>query len=353
MSRESAQQEAARKSTDENVLIELQGLKKVYSTPEGEVTALNGIDLAIRRGEIYGIIGMSGAGKSTLIRCINRLDTPTGGRILIGGQDVLQMNRKQLITMRRKVCMIFQQFNLLMQRTVEKNVRYPMEIAGVPRAKAKQRAMELLQTVGLEAKAKAYPAQLSGGQKQRVAIARALASDPEVLLCDEATSALDPMTTQSILELLQDINRRLGITVVVITHEMAVIRQICTRVAIIDGGHIVEEGPVDEVFVHTKSAAGKRLFGIVKDKNVKDDGRPEIPALRIVFDGGKQNEPVISDLVRKCNVDVNILSADMKRLGGRSFGQMILELPEDQDVSSRIKQYLLDQGLTVEEVLPG
>ncbi len=353
MSRESAQQEAARKSTDENVLIELQGLKKVYSTPEGEVTALNGIDLAIRRGEIYGIIGMSGAGKSTLIRCINRLDTPTGGRILIGGQDVLQMNRKQLITMRRKVCMIFQQFNLLMQRTVEKNVRYPMEIAGVPRAKAKQRAMELLQTVGLEAKAKAYPAQLSGGQKQRVAIARALASDPEVLLCDEATSALDPMTTQSILELLQDINRRLGITVVVITHEMAVIRQICTRVAIIDGGHIVEEGPVDEVFVHTKSAAGKRLFGIVKDKNVKDDGRPEIPALRIVFDGGKQNEPVISDLVRKCNVDVNILSADMKRLGGRSFGQMILELPEDPEVSSRIKQYLLDQGLTVEEVLPG
>ena len=344
MSRESAQQEAARKSTDENVLIELQGLKKVYSTPEGEVTALNGIDLAIRRGEIYGIIGMSGAGKSTLIRCINRLDTPTGGRILIGGQDVLQMNRKQLITMRRKVCMIFQQFNLLMQRTVEKNVRYPMEIAGVPRAKAKQRAMELLQTVGLEAKAKAYPAQLSGGQKQRVAIARALASDPEVLLCDEATSALDPMTTQSILELLQDINRRLGITVVVITHEMAVIRQICTRVAIIDGGHIVEEGPVDEVFVHTKSAAGKRLFGIVKDKNVKDDGRPEIPALRIVFDGGKQNEPVISDLVRKCNVDVNILSADMKRLGGRSFGQMILELPEDQDVRAGSSNTCLTRG---------
>lgn len=334
-------------------IIELQGLKKIYQVPGGEVTALNGIDLSIQRGEIYGIIGMSGAGKSTLIRCINRLDTPTDGKILIDGEDIVTMKRKRLIHVRRKVCMIFQQFNLLMQRTVEKNVRYPMEIAGVPRAKAKERALELLRTVGLEAKAKAYPAQLSGGQKQRVAIARALASDPEVLLCDEATSALDPMTTQSILDLLQDINKRLGITVVVITHEMAVIRQICTRVAIIDGGSIVEEGPVDEVFVHTKSAAGKRLFGIVKDKNVKDDDRPEIPALRIVFDGGKQNEPIISDLVRKCNVDVNILSADMKRLGGKSFGQMILALPEDEEARNQIKQFLLDQGLTVEEVLPG
>ena len=244
-------------------LIELRDLKKVYPVPGGEVVALGGVSLKIDKGEIYGIIGMSGAGKSTLIRCINRLDTPTDGQILIDGENILALKGKELIRMRRRVSMIFQQFNLLMQKTVARNVRYPLEIAGVPKAQANARVMELLKIVGLEDKADAYPAQLSGGQKQRVAIARALASDPEVLLCDEATSALDPMTTQSILALLKDINERLGITVVVITHEMAVIRQICTRVAILDGGHIAEEGSVDEVFVHTRSAAGKRLFGIL------------------------------------------------------------------------------------------
>ena len=214
-------------------LIELQDVRKVYPVQGGEVVALNDINLKIRRGEIYGIIGLSGAGKSTLIRCINRLDSPTEGRILIDGQNVLEMNKRQLRKMRRKVSMIFQQFNLLMQQTVEKNIRYPMEIAGVPRAKINARVKELLKIVGLEDKARVYPIQLSGGQRQRVAIARALASDPEVLLCDEATSALDPMTTQSILKLLQDINKELGITIVVITHEMAVIRQICTHVAIL------------------------------------------------------------------------------------------------------------------------
>ena len=252
--------------------------------PGGEVVALGGVSLKIDKGEIYGIIGMSGAGKSTLIRCINRLDTPTDGQILIDGENILALRGKELIRMRRRVSMIFQQFNLLMQKTVARNVRYPLEIAGVPKAQANQRVMELLKIVGLEDKADAYPAQLSGGQKQRVAIARALASDPEVLLCDEATSALDPMTTQSILALLKDINERLGITVVVITHEMAVIRQICTRVAILDGGHIAEEGSVDEVFVHTRSAAGKRLFGILPEN--EDEDRPPVPALRIVFDGG-------------------------------------------------------------------
>ncbi|MBO2516761.1 MAG: ABC transporter [Clostridiales bacterium] len=331
-------------------MIELQGLRKIYQVPGGEVTALNGIDLSIKRGDIYGIIGMSGAGKSTLIRCINRLDTPTDGKILINGRNVLEMNRGELLAMRRRVCMIFQQFNLLMQKTVARNVRYPMEIAGVPRARANERVTELLKIVGLESKANAYPVQLSGGQKQRVAIARALASDPEVLLCDEATSALDPMTTQSILTLLQDINKRMGITIVVITHEMAVIRQICTRVAIIDGGTIVEEGPVDDVFVHTKSAAGKRLFGIIKSEE-DDSAAPDVPALRIVFDGGKQNQPIISDLVRKCDVDVNILSADMKRVGGKSFGQMLIELPENMEDRAKIITYLQGQGLTVKEVL--
>ena len=331
-------------------LIEVRGLRKVYSVPGGEVVALDGIDLSIGRGQIYGIIGMSGAGKSTLIRCLNRLDSPTEGQILIDGKNILALNGKQLMVMRRKVSMIFQSFNLLMQKTVARNVRYPLEIAGVPKAKANARVKELLKLVELEEKADAYPIQLSGGQRQRVAIARALASDPEVLLCDEATSALDPMTTQSILTLLQDINRRLGITVVLITHEMAVIRQICTRVAILDGGRIAEEGTVDDVFIHTRSAAGKRLFGILPSQ--QEESGPDVPALRIVFDGGKENQPIIADLVKNCGVEVNILAADIKRLGGKPYGQMLIEMPEDETTRKMIVQYLTGQGLTVKEVEP-
>ena len=331
-------------------LIRVRGLRKVYPIPGGEVVALDGINLDIDRGQIYGIIGMSGAGKSTLIRCMNRLDTPTEGDIFIDGQNILAMNNKQLIAMRRNVSMIFQQFNLQMQKTVAKNVRYPLEIAGVPEAKANARVKELLDLVELEGKAKAYPIQLSGGQRQRVAIARALASNPEVLLCDEATSALDPMTTQSILALLQDINRRLGITIVLITHEMAVIRQICTRVAILDGGKIVEEGTVDDVFVHTKSAAGRRLFGVVP--SAQEEAIPETPALRIVFDDGRENQPIIAGLVRKCGVDVNILSADMKRIGGKSYGQMLIEMPKEDAARKEIIDFLTKEGLTVKEVYP-
>ena len=329
-------------------LIEIQGLRKVYQVPGGEVVALDGIDLSIPRGQIYGIIGMSGAGKSTLIRCLNRLDTPTEGRILIEGQNILTMNSKQLMAMRRKMSMIFQQFNLLMQKTVARNVRYPLEIARVPKAKANERVRELLKLVELEEKADAYPIQLSGGQRQRVAIARALASDPEVLLCDEATSALDPMTTQSILALLQDINKRLGITVVLITHEMAVIRQICDRVAILDGGRIAEEGTVDDVFVHTRSAAGKRLFGILPAQ--EEEAVADVPALRVVFDGGRENQPIIAELVKNCGVDVNILSADMKRINGKPYGQMLIESPEDPVIRAQVIQYLEKQGLTVKEV---
>lgn len=331
-------------------LIEVRDLRKVYPVPGGEVVALDGINLSIDKGQIYGIIGMSGAGKSTLIRCMNRLDTPTEGQILIDGQNILAMNGRQLMQMRRKVSMIFQQFNLLMQKTVARNVRYPMEIAGVPRKKADERVKELLKIVELEGKADAYPIQLSGGQRQRVAIARALASNPEVLLCDEATSALDPMTTQSILTLLQDINKRLGITVVLITHEMAVIRQICTRVAILDGGRIAEEGTVDDVFVHTRSAAGRRLFGIVPSK--QEEVLPEKPALRIVFDDGRENQPIIAGLVKQCGVDVNILSADVKRIGGKSYGQMLIEMPKDDEIRKKIIQFLSDEGLTVKEVYP-
>ena len=327
--------------------IELRGLSKVYQIPGGEIQALNNINLAIEQGDIYGIIGMSGAGKSTLIRCLNRLDTPTDGQVLIDGQNVLAMSKKQLLQTRRRMAMIFQQFNLLMQKNVARNVRYPLEIAGAPKKQANERVMELLKIVGLEEKANAYPAQLSGGQKQRVAIARALASNPEMLLCDEATSALDPMTTQSILELLKKINAELGITVVLITHEMAVIRQICNKVAILDGGKLVEQGTVDDVFMHTKSAAGKRLFGILPEN---EDDVPTQPALRIVFDGSAADQPVISRLVKDLGFDVNILAADMHQFNGKTYGQMMVARPEDPAELKQVQDYLAKAGLTTEEV---
>ncbi len=331
---------------EQTEMIRIEGLKKIYGSGANAVTALGGIDLTILKGDIHGIIGMSGAGKSTLIRCINRLDTPTEGRILIDGRDILAMNSRDLRAMRKRVSMIFQQFNLLMQKTVARNVRYPLEIAGVPRAKANARVKELLEIVGLSHKADAYPAQLSGGQKQRVAIARALASDPEVLLCDEATSALDPMTTQSILSLLKDINERLGITIVIITHEMAVIRQICNRVTIIDGGSIVEEGTVDEVFTHTRSAAGKRLFGVV---NTETNDAPK-SSVRIVFDGDQADEPALANFIISTGMPVNILSADVKLINGKRYGQMMLSMPESYADRDRLVSGLRAMGLTVEEV---
>ena len=328
-------------------LIAIRNLSKTYQGTDGEIKALDGVTLEVREEEIYGIVGMSGAGKSTLIRCMNRLDTPSGGDVLYKGQSILTMNPSELIATRRKVSMIFQQFNLFMQRTVGRNVRYPLELSGVPAKEAEERVRELLKIVDLEDKINAYPAQLSGGQKQRVAIARALANEPEVLLCDEATSALDPMTTQSILSLLKDINQRLGITIVIITHEMAVIRQVCTRVAILDGGRVAEEGPVDEVFLHTKSDAGRRLFGILPETPDEDPG---VPAMRIVFDGTAREKPIIATLIKQHGVMVNILSANMKHLGGKMYGQMLIETPEDEQEKLLVTEYLTKQGLTVKEV---
>ena len=338
--------------TSSSPLIEVRDLRKVYPVPGGEVVALDKINLSIDRGQIYGIIGMSGAGKSTLIRCMNRLDTPTEGQILIDGQNILAMNGRQLMQMRRKVSMIFQQFNLLMQKTVARNVRYPLEIAGVPKAKANERVKELLKIVELEGKADAYPIQLSGGQRQRVAIARALASNPEVLLCDEATSALDPMTTQSILSLLQDINRRLGITIVIITHEMAVIRQICTHVAILDGGQVAEEGSVDDVFTHTRSEAGRRLFGFVSDYSAPPEIDAPVDMLRIVFDGMKINEPVISEFSQKTGIAMNILHADINLLNGKRYGQMTIERPKKDADAQLLIDTLTKEGIKVQEVRP-
>ena len=333
-------------------MIELKHVSKTYdSGANGGVDALKDVSLTIEDGDIYGIIGMSGAGKSTLVRCINLLERPTKGEIIVDGQRLDTMTPAQLRAARRNITMIFQHFNLLMQRTCLRNVCFPMEISGVKRADAEKRGRELLELVGLPDKADAYPAQLSGGQQQRVAIARALATDPKVLLCDEATSALDPMTTQSILSLLQDINKRLGITIVLITHEMAVIRQICTRVAILDGGRIAEEGTVDDVFVHTRSAAGRRLFGIVPSQQ-EEQASPEKPALRIVFDDGRENQPIIAGLVKHCGVEVNILSADIKRIGGKSYGQMLIEMPENTETRQKIMEFLTREGLTVKEVYP-
>ncbi len=329
------------------VLIQVVNLSKIFNDAENRVTALNRISLTVNEGEIYGIVGMSGAGKSTLIRCINRLDTPNDGKVLYRGRDILEMDRQELLKTRRKMGMIFQQFNLFMQRTIAQNVRYPLEIAGVTKKDAEKRVVELLEIVGLSDKANAYPAQLSGGQRQRVGIARALASDPDLLLCDEATSALDPMTTQSILSLLQDINHRLGITILLITHEMAVIRQICSRVAILDGGEVVEEGDVDEVFLATRSDAGKRLFGVLPEQSTED---PDVPALRIVFDGAAAERPIISRLAQETGVAVNILSANMNHLRGRIYGQMLIQQPPEKDENRAVIRFLTEHGLTVREV---
>ena len=335
-----------------NAVLKLVNVCKTFYSDGKEFDAVKNVSLEIQKGEIFGIIGLSGAGKSTLIRCMNRLETPTSGDILIDGESVLTMKGRQLRQLRKKVTMIFQQFNLLMQSTVAKNVRYPLELAHVPRAKADARVKELLEIVGLADKADAYPAQLSGGQKQRVAIARALASDPEVLLCDEATSALDPMTTQSILSLLQDINRRLGITIDIITHEMAVIRQICTHVAILDGGQVAEEGSVDDVFTHTRSEAGRRLFGFVSDYSAPPEIDAPVDMLRIVFDGMKINEPVISEFSQKTGIAMNILHADINLLNGKRYGQMTIERPKKDADAQLLIDTLTKEGIKVQEVRP-
>ena len=329
-------------------MIELKHISKVFPTADGDFEALSDINLTIRDGDIFGIVGMSGAGKSTLVRCINLLERPTRGEVLIDGENLMELSPARLRQTRRSISMIFQQFNLLMQRTCLKNICFPMEIAGVPASEAKKRALEYLDIVGLPDKANAYPAQLSGGQKQRIAIARALASNPKVLLCDEATSALDPTTTRSILKLIQDINKRLGITVVVITHEMAVVEEICTHVAILDHGHMVETGTVEEVFSNPKTEAGRKL---VFPEGAHIDQFPVANVVRVVFNGGSSYEPLIASLAIDCGVKVNILGADTRNVNGKAFGSMLLGLPEDKNEAAKAMNYLKAQkDVTVEEV---
>ena len=328
-------------------IIQIQNVTKTFVGKENQVEALKGISLDIQKGDIYGVIGMSGAGKSTLVRCLNFLEKPTTGTVLVENKDLSGLSEKELRRERTEIAMIFQHFNLLMQRNVVDNVCFPMEIVGVKKADARKRAMELLKIVGLAEKAKSYPAQLSGGQKQRVAIARALANNPKILLCDEATSALDPTTTKSILQLLQQINREYGITIVIITHEMAVVQEICSHVAIIDNGELAESGTVEEVFTSPKTAAAKKLVFMVNPKAAEMHGKK---CIRIVFSENSSFEPVIANMVLECKTPVNILQADTKDIGGIAHGQMILQLPEDEAAASRMIHYLKERKLTVEEV---
>lgn len=328
-------------------IIQIQNVTKTFVGKENQVEALRGISLDIHRGNIYGIIGMSGAGKSTLVRCLNFLEKPTTGTVLIENQDLSQLSEKKLREVRTDIAMIFQHFNLLMQRNVLDNVCFPMEIVGVSKHDARKKAMELLEIVGLADKAKSYPAQLSGGQKQRVAIARALANNPKILLCDEATSALDPTTTKAILKLLQEINRLYGITIVIITHEMSVVQEICSHVAIIDAGELAEYGTVEEVFSHPKSDAAKKLVFMVDPKTSEMQSKR---CVRIVFSENSSFEPVIANMILECKAPVNILLADTKDIGGVAHGQMILQLPEDEAAAGKMIHYLLERKLTVEEL---
>ena len=327
-------------------MIELKNLSKTYSSASGSVEALRDINLTIEDGEIFGIIGLSGAGKSPLVRCINLLERPTSGQVIIDGKDLTALPRPELLKMRRSISMIFQGFNLLEQRSVLRNVTFPLEIAGVRRQEAREKALRLLKVVGLEDKAEAFPAQLSGGQKQRVAIARALASDPKYLLCDEATSALDPNTTRSILELLRQINRDLGVTIVVITHEMKVIDQICDRVAVIDQSRIAEEGRVSEVFTSPRSQIARELI-LPQDRAAIDTTGGK--KLRLIFDGNYSQEPVISRMTLDCQAPVNIIFADTKEYEGIIYGHMIIELPNDEHQAAKIITWLKNSPVTWKE----
>ena len=330
-------------------IIEIKNLSKVFGSGDGKVAALQDVSVAVQPGEIFGIIGLSGAGKSTLVRCINLLERPDEGQVLFHGKNLMEMSDKELRQQRRNITMIFQSFNLLQQRTALDNICFPLELNGVSKKEARKRALELLEIVGLPDKAEAYPVQLSGGQKQRIAIARALATDPEVLLCDEATSALDPQTTDSILNLLQEINRERGITVIIITHQMSVIEQICHRVAILDHGEVAEVGAVEEVFRNPKSKAGRNLVS------------PDVANLplstwqghvaRIAFNGNASADPIIASVALDLGMKVSILGAATRNVDGKAFGTMLVSLPDDTAQKKTIMNYLnAIEGVTAEEV---
>lgn len=328
-------------------MIQVENLCKRFNTKGGTVEAAKNISFSIEKGEIFGIIGLSGAGKSTLVRCLNLLERPTSGTVRVNGKNLTELSEKELRKERQKIGMIFQHFNLLMQRTALDNVCFPMEIAGIKKAEARKKALEYLRIVGLEEKALSYPSQLSGGQKQRVAIARVLASDPQILLCDEATSALDPQTTKAILELIKEINRDYGITVVVITHEMSVVQEICDKVAVLERGALVETGTVEELFRNPKTDEAKKLVFSGRTQLQEMKGKRLV---RVTFQEKSSFEPVIANLVLTYRTPVNILYADTKNINGQAQGEMILQLPEIEEVANKMIQYLRDINMGVEEV---
>lgn len=328
-------------------MIELKNLEKTYRTSKGSVTAIKDINITINDGEIFGIIGLSGAGKSTLVRCINYLERPTSGQVIIDGKELGSLKTKELLKTRQNIGMVFQGFNLLAQRNVIKNICYPLEIAGMKKSDAVKRAESLLELVGLSDKAKAYPSQLSGGQKQRVAIARALAAETHYLLCDEATSALDPDTTRSVLELLKKINRTLGVTIIVITHEMKVIDSICDRVAVLDNSTVAEIGDVRTVFANPKSDIGKKLIMPQGELPVTSEHGKKI---RIIYNGENSSKSLLSDMILKCSTPVNILHADTKDIDGKAYGQILVQLPDDDTSAEKITAYLKANNVTYSQV---
>lgn len=329
-------------------MIELKNVTKTFipQSAAKEITAVNNVSLKIEKGEIFGIVGASGAGKSTLVRCMNLLEIPTSGEVLFEGTDLIKLSQKELLKKRQSISMIFQGFNLFSQRSVLKNICYPLEIAGVKKAEAIQKAETLLELVGLADKANAYPSQLSGGQKQRVAIARALATDPKVLLCDEATSALDPNTTLSILKLLQEVREKLGVTVIIITHEMEVVQRICDKVAVMNHGEVVETGTTEQIFLNPQSPiTRKMLLTEEATELIPSDG----PILRISFDGQAASLPLISKLILESQAPINILKANTEEIKGKAFGQMIVQLPDKEALVEKIKEILVREGLDFEE----
>ncbi|WP_070968562.1 methionine ABC transporter ATP-binding protein MetN [Vibrio sonorensis] len=338
-------------------MIDIRQVNKVFYQGSKEILALKDINLNVPEGRIFGVIGSSGAGKSTLIRCVNMLEAPTSGSIIVDGTDLTKLSKSELSKARQNIGMIFQHFNLLSSRTVFNNVALPLELAGKDKAHIEQKVTELLKLVGLADKHESYPANLSGGQKQRVAIARALASDPKVLLCDEATSALDPATTQSILELLRKINRKLNITILLITHEMDVVKSICHEVAIIGDGELVEKGTVGEIFAHPKTELAHEFIRSTLDLSIPEDYQARLqetrvegsyPLVRLEFTGETVDAPLMSQVARKFNIDISILSSDLDYAGGVKFGMMVAELFGNEEDDNAALQYLRDNKAKVE-----
>ncbi|MGE7920334.1 methionine ABC transporter ATP-binding protein [Viridibacillus sp. NPDC093762] len=338
-------------------MIQLENVMKKYKTANGELTAVKNVNLSVEDGEIFGIIGYSGAGKSTLIRLLNGLEQPTTGKVVVNGQEVSSIKGSALRNARQKISMIFQHFNLLWSRTVEENIAFPLEIAGLSKAESQKKVLELIELVGLKGREKAYPSQLSGGQKQRVGIARALANNPEVLLCDEATSALDPETTDSILDLLVDINEKLGLTIVLITHEMHVIRKICHRVAVMEAGQVVENGDVLDVFQSPQADVTKRFVSQITDTIERKESIEQIienypsgTLVKLMFVGSSTGQPVISHLSRELNLDVNIVHGNISQTKSGPYGTLIIQLDGNNDNVQKAVTYMNEHGVKTEVI---